>query len=117
MPSADTKANGQSDFNDNEEGLDDETSQEDPMLGSVQDTDAEVLDTNENSADKVRDTANFISQVQNLSSMLHRQAVSRRNEQKEDSQEHCQKPAVEVGMAVSVENRQQNQTRSTRNRE
>lgn len=32
MPPADTKANGQSDFNDDEEGLDGETSQENPML-------------------------------------------------------------------------------------
>lgn len=37
--------------------------------------------------------------------------------QKKDSQEHRQKPAMKVGMAVSVENRQQDQTRSTRDRE
>lgn len=113
MPPADTKANGQSDFNDDECGLDDETSQEHAMLGSVKDSDAEVLDTNENSADKVRDAANFISQVQNHAML----PVRRRNAQKEDSQEHRQKPAMEAGMAVCVENRQQDQTRSTRDRE
>jgi hypothetical protein len=57
MPSADTKGNSESDFNHHEESFDHKASEEHTMLRAVQDTDAEVLDADENSADQVCHTS------------------------------------------------------------
>lgn len=61
LPATNSESDGQCDFNHHEEGFDDKTGQKDPVGRSVKDSDAQILDTNQDSADKVRDAITRIS--------------------------------------------------------
>lgn len=107
---ANTEANSECELDDDEDKLDEETDEQDTVLTTVEDSDAEVLDTNQDGTNDVSSTGEKIDWLVGCC-WLH---ISK---SEQDSHEQADEPIVQFRVAECIKDREQNQTRSAGNGE
>lgn len=105
---ADTEANSECELDDDEDKLDEETDEQDTVLATVEDSDTEVLDTNQDGTNDVSSTGEKIDWL--VGCWLHNSKSG------QDSHEQADEPIVQFRVAECIKDGEQNETRCTGNR-